>query len=302
MDAGFSAEAGFGIYGALDVTGDRDIFRFDGVDLESIEIHQEISSVRLDGRLDFYNGDAVYGDGIKGSLSVVMPMGLAASLTVQFGTKKRAGVLNPEFNTADYFPYWYVDGLVVLPAPGIVVFSGFAIYGFGGGVYYRMRPDYSAIASTSSMMGEEREEAPTSGVTYVPDWNTMFGFKIMAVLGTTPDAQVFNMDVGIEMNFNESGGLGLFAIDGAGYVMASFAERPSAKVRATLHFEYSNPGDGSKRVAGNLPYTLILESICMVLGRGTGSFMPSSWSRTISGIITWEHLITGGALRRICRS
>ncbi len=254
-DAGFSAEAGFGVYGALDVTGERDVFSFSGVDLRSIEIHQEVSSVRLDGRLDFYNGDAVYGDGIKGSLAVVMPMGLAASMTVQFGTKKRAGVINPRFNTADYFPYWYVDGLVVLPSPGIIVFSGFAIYGFGGGVYYRMRPNYSGVTANSSMIADDDQreivEAPESGVTYVPDWDTFFGFKIMAVLGTSPDAQVFNMDVGIEMNFNESGGLGLFAIDGAGYVMASFAERPNAKVRATIHFEYSNPGDGSKRVAGN---------------------------------------------------
>ena len=73
----------------------------------------------------------------------------------------------------------------------------------------------------------------------------------MAILGTQPSEEAFNMDVTIEMNFNASGGVGLFSIDGEGYVMASFDQRPDAKITASVHFAYVNPGDGSERVEGN---------------------------------------------------
>ncbi|MCK5208138.1 MAG: hypothetical protein KAQ79_08960, partial [Cyclobacteriaceae bacterium] len=248
-DAGFSAEAGLGIYGAFDFSGDRETFRFDGVDLTHIEISQQCNGITLEGRLDFYNNDATYGDGLKGHIHVVLPMGIEGSLTVQFGTKKNPGVENPVFNTRDFYPYWYVDGLIRIPA-GVTIFSGFAIYGFGGGVYYRMRPDYSALTSTASMFGEEGVE-PASGVRYIPDWETLGGFKIMAILGTQPSENAFNMDVTIEMSFTTAGGVGSFSIDGAGYVMVSFQDRPEAKIYATIHFAYINPGDGSERVEGD---------------------------------------------------
>ncbi len=244
-DAGFSADLGFGIFAKLNLLDSRDRFGFDRLDLQSIKIEQTISGVSLKGELQFYRNDPTYGRGMKGMLDVTIPMDLTAKMTVQFGTIKNRP--DARFNTADYYSYWYVDGLITLPT-GIPIFSGFGVYGFGGGVYHHMRRG-NEPPSSSNVLAADTLSRP-SGVRYVPDFNTVLGLKVTAVIGTHTSAEAFNMDVTLEATFSSSHGLTMVSIRGDGYIMAKISERESAKVRANIAIEYHNDPEGGKRVSG----------------------------------------------------
>jgi TANFOR domain-containing protein len=263
----FSATAGFGVFGRLSFEGGRFSAGFDGIDLRSISIDQTISSIRLRGGLEFFNRDATYGNGVKGYLDVTLPMELRASITVQFGTKRTSPTA--EYNTAGYFSYWFVDGLVTFPG-GVPIFSGFGIYGFGGGAYHHMRIDASTLPSASSTIagtGSGGESVRTS-VRYIPDFNTFLGMKLTAVLGTHPSSEAFNMDASISAEFNSSGGLNYIGISANGYIMASISDRSSAKVWANVNITFSIPADGNPVFHGDFNVYVNVNDI--LTGAGSG--------------------------------
>ncbi len=246
----FSAEFGFGVFGRLNYDAGRISAGFGGIDLRSITIDQTISGVQLQGSLEFYKHDPTYGDGLKGYLDVTLPMKLRAKLTTQFGTVKTSPTA--AYGTSGYYPYWFVDGLVNFPG-GLPVFSGFAVYGFGGGAYHHMRIDESSLPAASASMGGSTPsgESVLSTVRYIPDFHTYLGMKLTAVLGTHPSSDAFNMDATIKAQFNSSGGLDFIGIEAQGYIMTSKSDRSSAKVWADVDITYSIPADGNANLHGN---------------------------------------------------
>ena len=246
-NAGFSAEVGFQLIGKIETDADDRIkFKYDRTDLDAISIDQTMDGgIRIAGELIFYREDPVYGKGMKGDVAVTLPMGIGVEVGVQFGTIRT----NPTalFNTREYFSYWYVDGMVRIPPGTVTLFPGFEARGFGGGAYHRMRPESPPPDPEAALTAAG--SGGSSGVRYVPHWETLLGFKAGIVLATAKE-ETFNMDVGLEARFNTSGGLSYIGIDGDGYLMAAIDEREEAKVTASVGISYSNDSEGGKRVEG----------------------------------------------------
>ncbi len=245
----FNAAFGFGIFGRLNFDDGSFTADFDGVDLNSITLHQTISSISLDGELDFYRHDPTYGDGLKGYIGVVLPMDLSANLTVQFGTIRNSP--SASFDTEDYYNYWFVDGLVTIPG-GVPIFSGFGIYGFGGGAYHHMQIDALTLPSPASTLDgtEGRSDSHRTSVRYIPDYHTFLGLRLTAVMGTQPSSEAFNMDATLTAEFTDAGGLSYIGISADGYIMASLSDRSSAKVWADVNLAYHVPADGNANFHG----------------------------------------------------
>ncbi|MEZ4828391.1 MAG: hypothetical protein R3C61_19185 [Bacteroidia bacterium] len=253
-ESGFSAAATILIRSELNWPGGgKKLFRLTGVDLSRVEIDITASAMRLSGFLEFYDQDPVYGDGIAGGLDVTLPMGIRANLATRFGTIHS----NPSavFNTSGYYSYWYVDGMVGIPEPGLVLWAGVAVYGFGGGAYHHMQMNQNGLPAASRTLtgGSANSQLPqTSGVTYTPDFNTFLGLKLTAVFGTSPKSDALNMDVTVQAEFNHSGGLNMIRIRGDAYVMAPVYNRGNAKVWGSVDVVYTKPAQGNDFVHGDI--------------------------------------------------
>lgn len=253
-ESGFSAATRIVIESELNWPGGgRKFFGLKGVDFERVEIDITASAMRLYGYLEFYDDDPVYGDGIAGGLDVTLPMGIRANLATRFGTIQSDPAA--AFDTPGYYSYWYVDGKVGIPEPGLVIFSGVAIYGFGGGAYHHMQMNQNGLPTATSTLrgGSRNSQLPqTSGVTYTPSFDTHLGLKLTAVFGTTPKSDAFNMDVTLQGEFNSSGGLNMIRVRGDAYTMAPVYNRGQAKVWGSVDIIYSRPAQGNDFVHGEI--------------------------------------------------
>lgn len=233
------ADATFGVFATFNKVGDRFEVGFGGVDIGRIGIDVSISVMKLKGELEFYKDDPVYGNGTRGNIRVDLPMDISGELTAYFGTV--GGPSRGRFGTPEYYAYWLVDGMITFP--GIPIFSGLAIYGFGGGAYHHMTmaSDLPNPQSTISSSGG------STSIRYVPNFDTALGLKFAAVFGTQPTDEAFNMDVRLQAEFNSSFGLNFISVGGDGYFMAKRTERGDAKVWANVNMIFDNrPAEGPK--------------------------------------------------------
>ncbi|HTP13289.1 MAG TPA: hypothetical protein VMM37_06645 [Bacteroidota bacterium] len=219
------------IWGRLASHDGAQSFEFAGVDLDSVGIAADLGAVQIDGGVRFYRGDATFGDGFRGAIHANFVHQVDVAATIQFGT------------VSDY-RYWYVDAKALF-TPGIPVFTGVGIYGFGGGAWYHMRrsggdPGMST-ASGGTSSGGSHPGGTNSGYSYLPDEGTEFGFRAMIVIGTYPSSDGFNADVAFEAEFLSGGGIGRISILGDGYMMASVSNRSDAKVTAHVEMTYDFP-------------------------------------------------------------
>ncbi len=235
------ASATFGVFATFQKVGDNFEVGFGGVDVGAIGIDVEVSVMKLQGELEFYKDDPVYGNGTRGTISVQLPMDISGRLTAYFGTFGNAS--RGAFGTANYYAYWLVDGMITFP--GIPIFSGFAIYGFGGGAYHHMTMDPATrLPNPQATMGSD---GARTAVRYIPTFDVGLGLKFTAVFGTHPSNQAFNMDVSLAAEFNSSYGLNFISVSGAGYFMAGLTERGDAKVWANVEIMFDNrPAEGPK--------------------------------------------------------
>ncbi|SHL03176.1 hypothetical protein [Rhodothermus profundi] len=184
---------------------------FAGVELNALCLGGSISgvvSVSDDSCLEFYRDDPTYGSGFAGTLNASFLESVSVSATARFGE-------------VDGFNYWYIDGLVTLGGTsGIPIgTTGMSFYGFGGGIYYRMRqanlPDPQALSRGIRT------------VRYVPDRNVALGLRAATVIGTSGRPEPFNADVTLEVAFNRRGGLNRITLRGDAYMLVSATDRPS---------------------------------------------------------------------------
>ncbi len=183
---------------------------FAGVELAALCLGGSISgviSVGEDSCLEFYRDDPTYGNGFAGTLNASFLESVAVSASARFGEVRG-------------FNYWYIDGLVTLGASGGIPIgaTGMAFYGFGGGIYYRMRqenlPDPQALTGS------------TRTVRYVPDRSVALGLRAATVIGTASRPEPFNADVTLEVTFNRGGGLNRILLRGDAYMLVSATDRP----------------------------------------------------------------------------
>jgi len=144
--------------------------------------------------------DAQWGTGFSGKMELSVADMFSAELTLIAG------------HTGE-FPYFYIDGKVPFPEPGIQLSPyplSISIYQFGGGAYLNMIPvDYQ------NSPGEYKPEAGS------------FGVRAMATIGTNFDSgYTFNGDLGLEINIATGNDAGFsIALRGESYILCLFPKR-----------------------------------------------------------------------------
>lgn len=207
--------------------------------LDSIGLKFSVAAVDVEGSINIYKGDEVFGDGFRGTVKATFRSLIELGATIQFGSTG--------YKSGSKYRYWYVDAMAKLEA-GIPVFPGFGIYGFGGGAYYHMEPpdkfpDQASLQGGQyGTMAKEGAGQTNSGVVYMPNKNILFGCKANIVIGTMPKPNAFNGDIGLEMSFTNKG-LNKISLTGKGYFVQPVdpSNRPGndAVVIASVVFEYS---------------------------------------------------------------
>ncbi|MGB3466133.1 MAG: hypothetical protein WBA74_12725 [Cyclobacteriaceae bacterium] len=195
----YAATGGFVIESKELDNGDLLSYRYGGIDITKFAVAIDKGPFKFKGHLNFFKEDKIYGNGISGTVDATFSPGVGVKGTAIFGNK-------------DDERFWYVDALATFDS-GIPVFPGMAFYSFGGGAYYHMKLDNENVGSELGRTA--------SGVTYVPDTGTSFGFKATAGFGVHPGKESFNGDVTYEMAFNSGGGVKYINLSGNGYFLSS---------------------------------------------------------------------------------
>ncbi len=190
--------------------------------MDKVTVNANLAAVEVKGTLEFYYQHATWGDGFAATLKATFKsMGLMLDANARFG--KVQG-----------YRYWYVEAKAIVPT-GIPFMTGYAFYGAGVAAWYHMNVNMTG-AKPSATAGASK--SPSSGASMTPDKNIGLGFKIMAVLGTSPDPARMNADIGIAAQFTSSGGISKLGISGAMWMMAKFADRDKAPVKGTMNLSY----------------------------------------------------------------
>lgn len=177
---------------------DRYSWKFQKVELSSLRINiKKPKIIELAGEVRFFDEDPTYGDGFKGSLK-----GKIQTINVQ------AEAL---FGRTDSFRYWYADALVEFNK-GIPVVPGvLSALGFGGGYYSKMAQSDNPVTTT---LGRS-----PSGITYVPDENTVGIRAIVLICTARPEAM--KGDVALEVSINRHGGINSVTFTGNANFMSA---------------------------------------------------------------------------------
>lgn len=197
---------------------------FKGVFIDSIEVHANLSAVKIDGTLKLYDNDIMYGDGFSATLGVTFTaVSLQINALVQFGN-------TTYLNNNQLYRYWRAEADVILPV-GIPFLTGVGFYGFGGGAFYNMKAD------------PVQRAAPEVGYKYVfTPKKSSLGFMVKATIGTLPKFETFNADVSLLAQFNQiTRGLETIAFTGDFWLAAKLTDRPVSKIKGGVLVSYNFP-------------------------------------------------------------
>jgi hypothetical protein len=197
-DGGFGATGGFVITGERQVINGSSHWKYKSTDINDISINLACGPLKMNGGLVFYKNDAVFGNGFQGNIDATFGLNIEVQAGAMFGKIRNNR-------------YWYADALASIGS-GITIFSGIAIYGFGGGAYFHMKQ--GGTTAVSGNLGKS-----SSGIIYVPDSTVYLGLKASVVIGTQPSKEPFNGDAGFEIAFNNNMGVKYIAFTGNGYFM-----------------------------------------------------------------------------------
>ncbi len=204
------AEGNLGIIGVLgeDAQG-RQEWTHDRVELYRLKVDGSFPGVeKIEGELEFFEEDAVYGRGFRGGLHArFAKIGVEVTAVAQFGKM-------PDFD------YFFVDAVADL---NLGISAGpLQLKGFGGGVSYHMT---SGTASGNNIFNDTGEftlpdiGVSLSGVNYTPDIGTGLGLKATVVMSTAKE-ELFNGKVSLEMEFDaETNGIQKIAFRGSGQMI-----------------------------------------------------------------------------------
>lgn len=207
----FAADAGLSLI--ANVSSENGIQKWKPKDIEvrSIAIDIVGQGFKFNGTLAFYKKDVVYGNGFNGQINAEFTPGLKVKCSAIFG--------NVNGNR-----YWYADAMANFNS-GIQIFTGVAIYGFGGGAYFGMKMDNQGLGSE---LGKT-----VSGIVYVPDEKAGLGLKAVVAIGSYPEPEAFNGDVTFEIAFFKGGGIRRIALAGNAFLVTPSLELNLEKLKAT---------------------------------------------------------------------
>ncbi len=288
--SGFSAAAKITINSEIyEKSNGKKSFRLTGVDLDAIHLDVTTSALSLSGYLEFYNEASA--KGIRGALTAKLPMDISASLKAEFGTYRSSETAR--FNTAQYYSYWYVEGMVVFGSTGLNLFPSLNLYGLGGGVYHHMTqsgtPRVSQVMTSGS--GAESAAPTSSGARYTPSFDSMLGLKFMALFGDPNQGKAYNFDVTLEAEFSTSAGLTHMGFTGQVRVITEgISSTENAPIMGFVDIHYYNPPGGDKTLEGSLGMTVDLYAL---RGTGTLTAVPAGYTGPTNNAFVMANFYVG---------
>jgi hypothetical protein len=206
----FAADAGVSIIANVTTTeSGYQKWKPKDIEVRNIKIDFDGGAFKFNGSLAFYKKDVIYGNGFNGQLSAEFKPGIKVKCSSIFGNVGGQR-------------YWYADAMAPIPG-GAPIFTGVAIYGFGGGAYFGMRIDNQ---------GDSELGRTQSGIVYVPDAKAGIGLKAVISIGAEkPEA--FNGDVTFEIAFFKGGGVRRIGMMGNGYMVTKDFKINTDKLKAT---------------------------------------------------------------------
>ena len=190
-DCGLTASGGFEIWGKMEsnVLGAHE-WKFDKFLLSDVSVLINLPAVKGCGALTFFKNDDTYGNGFSAFLQMAI-MGEGAGQCEEYvcgGSISGAFTLSMAavFGNKDGMRYFMIDGFVgsdklSIPIPP----TPLALTGFGGGVFYRMKPHAYHEPDPNSNSPAIPAGMDTSGLIYKPDPGTLFGLKFAVGFATT---------------------------------------------------------------------------------------------------------------------
>ena len=241
-----------------------------GVDLKSILIDADLGFVKVNGFFRFFAEDSIFGKGFMGGLDATF----IKTITVK--VVGGAGEINDH-------RYWYFDASAKFK-PGIPIYSGLELFGFGGGAFYGMNIA-SLPVSAANLVPKTPTETPPPGSTLssirlIPDPTAGFGFKATIMFGSNGGGHVYNADVTLSGVFSTSGGLATMSLEGNAYFMTNPIDRTFQAVRAgvVLNYDFSqNILTGLFSVMINVPMTIVGKQPGNIAGSAYLYAGPDKW-------------------------
>lgn len=274
-------------------------WKFDGVDLNHLDIKMEVAGTKLQGAIFIFEDDPVYGTGFAGAIGAEFSKG------IELGVKVKA-----LFGRKDDFRYWFADGQVSLPT-GVPVFPGFAINMFGGGFYNRMKMAGFNSAPDATF---KDKGASSSGVIYEPYKENSFGMKATLGFIMQNSEDVVNGSFEFGMSFRKTGGLQEIYLKGNAKLLTELPGNFQNQVLDNLKkiakrkekeatqndFLPAKPQDGAVTANMFIGYDFVNESfscnaeVYFNLGiiKGVGDYGRAGWLSIYAGKDSW-HVLAG---------
>ncbi|MBL7828045.1 MAG: hypothetical protein JNJ57_15550 [Saprospiraceae bacterium] len=200
-------------------------------EMSKIHLDANFSILHVDGDLEFYSKDAIWGDGFSGKVTAVFPPGFTVESRIQIGDK-------------DDVNYWYVDGQLGKKSSFV---PGLNAYGFSGGACYNMEVrnfiDKTDISVTENPDNYANLGGAPSGVQYsIKKGSSQMLAAAVLGFGTK---ELFNCNGKIQVTIKD-GGLDKIAFTGAGRMFGEPGR--TGIVNGQVFFEYE-PARGRLDIA-----------------------------------------------------
>jgi hypothetical protein len=222
-------------------TQNKQEWKFDRVKVNQIKLACHTQAFTLDGTLDFYKEDPVYGNGFHGAIQFCIPSVLKDGVKVNayFGTKQ---------GSAETFRYWHLDAYV--PVGKIMIYPpALFLTGIMGGASYRMVrqqplvPDFSKLGEGSA--ANISTGSSNEAMVYIPDETAGISF-LAGITMVIANDNAINADIMFEVAFNRGGGLKYVQFNGSAFFMSPSASRdksanaPKGMIYASMSMLYDN--------------------------------------------------------------
>ncbi|MBR5644080.1 MAG: hypothetical protein IKW77_07830 [Salinivirgaceae bacterium] len=232
-DKGFGATGNFIIYGKENPEKGIASWKYDKTEFKSFELDIQYTAFKMKGSLAVYNSDKVYGDGMKGKISMTILEKIGVEATAQFGN-------------VDGFKYWYADAFASF-TPGIPVFTAVTMNGFGGGAFYHMNHVHDSSVefdskTVKSLIPTSEPGQFASADIYKPDKNVGIGLNASVLLAIGSES-VLNVKAGFEISFTTEKTLNQVLFTGEALLLTEYTPNvkpEDTKMYAKMLMKYDN--------------------------------------------------------------
>jgi hypothetical protein len=224
-------------------------WKFDRVVINGISVDIQTSPFTLAGTVLFRDNDPIYGDAFFGvlSMSIKKVMPNPASVSVCFGSNQN-------------FRYFYLDAKV--PVAFDLGNLPVKITRLIGGLYYHMTTDKTTETDFISL-NQNFNGVAGNALTYVPSQTTAIGLKAGVSYEFSYNEVPYNGDLMLDINFTNSGGLGVVSLSGDVYSIVTVNQRPKAPVKGKMAMTF----DADNRIFDALAQVTI-NSAQVITGTG----------------------------------